>query len=442
MTSSDNEETRSRHAGLIGNFTPDTRLLVLWPGGHADVALVDGATLVLGRGMDCDLRIDAASVSRRHAEVQRRGGVITIADLGSAHGVVVGVDKLELGQRAQITWGDGVKLGDAVLVVQGAPTAAPRNNDVAASQTPNLEALTTLVAKSHLNIVLHGETGAGKEVLARKLHDLSPRAGGPFVRINCAAFPESTVDAELFGYEKGAFTGAVASKPGLIESAQGGTLLLDEVAELPPSTQAKLLRAVGNLEVLRLGSVAPRTIDVRFFAASHANLSDLATQGRFRPDLWFRLNGITLTVAPLRERRSEIAALAQGFAEELAQRSKRPNLRLDPSTISRLTAYAWPGNIRELKSTVERACAICSDDLVTERDIVAAWSLAGGPTVALAPAVPRALKDDLAMTEKKRIEEALVACHGNQTRAAELLGLSRRALVYKIEQYGLPRPRK
>lgn len=434
MTSGEDEKTRSRIAFVADAAAVHTRFVALWPGGHTEGALPDEGSVTFGRGLDCDVRLGSAAVSRRHAQLERRNGITTICDLGSAHGVTINGRRLASGEMAAVTAGSSITLGDAVLVLQ-----EPQELAGAAPALPNTQALTALVAKSNLNVILAGETGSGKEVLARKLHDESPRADKPFVRINCAAFPESTVDAELFGFEKGAFTGAAAAKPGLIESAQGGTLLLDEVADLPLGTQAKLLRAVGNLEVLRLGSVTPKTINVRFIAASHANLQEQVAQGRFRSDLWFRLNGITLTVPPLRERREEIAPLAAAFVADVARDTTRA-LRLDATAVTALMAHAWPGNIRELKTTIERACALCTTDVLTAHEVTAAFRLAG--QTIMSPIEARPLADDVAATERRRIEEALASCQGNQTRAAALLGISRRSLIYRLEQYGFARPRK
>ena len=230
-----------------------------------------------------------------------------------------------------------------------------------------LHALLERVAARSVNVLLLGETGVGKEVFAAQVHACSPRASGPFVKLNCAAFSESLIESELFGYEKGAFTGAASAKPGLIESAEGGTLFLDEVGELPLTLQAKLLRVLEDREVRRVGSTRTRCVDVRFVAATNRNLEAEIAAGRFRSDLYFRLNGFSLTIPPLRERRSEILPLAEYFLSVDAQGARRvkvPGLSLEARDA--LLAYSWPGNIRELRQAIEHAVVLCEDAVMPE----------------------------------------------------------------------------
>jgi transcriptional regulator with PAS, ATPase and Fis domain len=270
-----------------------------------------------------------------------------------------------------------------------------------------------------------GETGVGKDVRAQEIHARSARANGPLVRLNCAALGEALLESELFGHEKGAFTGATASKPGLIETAHGGTLFLDEVGEMPLATQAKLLRVVEHKEVRRLGGLEDRRVDVRLIAATNRNLAQMVEDGSFRRDLYFRLNGITIELPPLRERASEIAELAARFA------SKTP---ITPAAIERLRAYAWPGNVRELRNVIERAAVLSGVATIGPEHLV----------FDAAPPPSRAsdLTSELASVERKRIEEALAASAGNQTKAAELLGITRRALINRLNEYGFARPRR
>jgi DNA-binding NtrC family response regulator len=373
--------------------------------------------------------------------------------------------------------------------VSGLDTAEPvRPEPPANGSSASMKALRRLtekVAQSDLSALILGETGVGKEVLAETLHRQSPRSKGPFVRLHCAAFSESLLESELFGHERGAFTGADRAKPGLLETADGGTVLLDEIGELSLSTQVKLLRVLEERKVMRIGALAPRAIDVRFVAATNRDLEAEVALGRFRLDLYYRLNGMTLVIPPLRERLDEIESLARTFIEQACRRMKRsPVPALSTEALRRLQAYSWPGNIRELRNTIERALLLCGrgpigvEHLSTEkmgvtlaqptppartRDSqrsfppvnafdandststapvprVPAASLSEPPT--LPPTTPVALQDELAGLERQRILDTLEQCGGNQSRAARQLGISRGTLIARLEAYGIPRPRK
>ena len=290
------------------------------------------------------------------------------------------------------------------------------------------------VACSRLSVLIIGESGAGKEVLARRLHERSPRAAGPLVAVNAAAVCESLLESELFGYERGAFTGAVNAKAGLIESADGGTLFLDEVAELSLSAQAKLLRVLETKIVTRVGGVRPRLIDVRFVAATNQDLSAAIAAGKFREDLWFRLNGIELSVAPLRERRTEILPAARQFLSEQALRDQLPTTIITEAAERALLDHDWPGNFRELRNVVERAAVICNERRIEPADLL----LTARPNVddLDAPASDAPIEK-----ERQQIIAALSTVAGNQTRAARMLGMSRRTLITRLEFLGIARPR-
>ena len=236
-----------------------------------------------------------------------------------------------------------------------------------------LRRLIDRVAKSDISIILHGETGVGKEVLAREIHKRSDRVGKPLVGLNCAALTETLLESELFGHERGAFSGAVSTKPGLFEVAEKGTVFLDEIGEMSLTIQAKLLRVLEERQVLRVGGLSPRAIDVRFLAASHRDLEAEVGTGRFRQDLYFRLNGITLTIPALRERTGEIEGLVTSFIADAARRSKRTEgvPMMSPESMSLLMGYAWPGNIRELRNVVERAVLLCTDNVITPEHLPA-----------------------------------------------------------------------
>jgi two-component system response regulator AtoC len=350
------------------------------------------------------------------------------------------------------------------------------------------------IATGTLSVLILGETGVGKEVMAEAVHRLSPRAKAPFLRLNCAALSESLLESELFGHEKGAFTGAVQAKAGLLESAQGGTVFIDEVGELPLSLQVKLLRVIEERQVLPVGGLRTRRIDVRFVAATNRDLEAEILRGAFRQDLYFRLNGVSLVIPPLRERVGEIEGLATAFipvAAKEAGRSSEP--RLSREALRMLQRYSWPGNIRELRNVIQRAVLLCGNEITPEhlpvQKMESTFAAAPGsqPGEALGlghngpprphpPArgasgivdefsdLPTAtvrvradsgpistatqgstavqIREEMRAIERRRIQEVLEQCAGNQTRAANVLGISRRTLVNRIEAYDLPRPRK
>ncbi|MGK3994912.1 sigma-54 interaction domain-containing protein [Sorangium sp. So ce1024] len=289
------------------------------------------------------------------------------------------------------------------------------------------------VAPTPLPVLILGETGTGKEVVAEWIAGMSRHTRDRFVKVNCASLSETLVESELFGHERGAFTGAVAPREGLFEAAHEGTLFLDEVGELSPRTQAKLLRTLEYGEIVRVGSTRPRRVDVRMIAATHRDLDQMVADGEFRQDLYFRLNAVTLRIPPLRARTCEILPLAELFAARLSRRLERPAPRLTPGATSALLAHPWPGNIRELRHVIERAVVMSK----------------GGPIQAdhLMLAAPRAqaeagIRGDVRSFERDRILAALDRTRQNQTRAAELLGVSRRTLTNKLNAYGIARPRK
>jgi two-component system, NtrC family, response regulator AtoC len=287
------------------------------------------------------------------------------------------------------------------------------------------------IADSEISVLILGETGAGKEVIAELLHQLSPRAKKPLVKLNCAAIPEALIDSELFGHEKGAFTGAVADKVGLLESASGGTVFLDEIGDMPLNTQVRLLRVLEAREVMRVGALKPRPIDVRVVSATHRDLAELVTAGRFREDLYYRLNGISVIVPPLRERMLDIEPLARHFLSRV-WKSGKPELSTEALTW--LKTHDWPGNVRELRNVVERAAVLCEGTRVEPRHL---------PIERRGVRAESAnLRDEVKELERERIVRALEACNGNQRRAAVELGISRGALLRRLEQLGIPRPRK
>jgi two-component system response regulator AtoC len=301
-------------------------------------------------------------------------------------------------------------------------------------------ALADRAAASMISVLLLGETGVGKDVMAERIHRASPRAGGSFLRLNCAAFSPALLASELFGHEKGAFTGATSSRPGLLQSASGGTVFLDEVGDLPLEMQAKLLIVLERREVLPVGALRPKQLDVRFIAATNRNLPQDVEAGVFRRDLYFRLNGITIEVPPLRARVAEIEGLATQFAREAARAIGKPVPELSRELLAWLRAYAWPGNVRELRTVMERAVLLAPEGILRVQDIASAAGSAGRACAAFPVARHAVDANDNDLAERQHISSMLARCGGNQSRAAKLLGISRNTLIARIEKYGLTRP--
>ncbi len=290
------------------------------------------------------------------------------------------------------------------------------------------------VATTDSSIVIHGESGTGKELLARYIHQCSRRAEGPFIAFNCGALSEDLAASELFGYEKGAFTGAQARKVGLFEAAHGGTLFLDEVAELPMSVQIKLLRVLQEREVLRVGAVEPVKIDVRVLAASNRDLKEAADAGQLRNDLYFRLNVVTLSLPPLRDRREDIPLLAYFLLRKFAVTMDRPVKEISPEAMQRLAEYDYPGNVRELSNFIERGVALAQGEVL---DLEHLPQHLGKLTVRVFTPAMAAAPATLEAQEKEHILHALEMAKGNRSEAARMLGIDRVSLWRKLKKYGM-----
>jgi DNA-binding NtrC family response regulator len=284
-------------------------------------------------------------------------------------------------------------------------------------------------------ILITGETGTGKGLIARLLHRTSARASGPFIDVNCTAIPESLLEAELFGYEKGAFTDARSAKPGLIEAAEGGTLFLDEIGHVSGAVQAKLLKVIEERTVRRLGSVRDRVTDVWVIAATNRNLEQSVRSGEFREDLYHRLRVLEIAVPPLRERGDDVVELATHFLRAHATRYGMPVPRLSDAAIETLRRYRWPGNVRELANVLERALIMGEESVLEPGDLAIAATTEGGAGEFRVVFPPGGIV--WADLEKSLIEQALAQSGGNQVRAAKLLGLSRDALRYRMEKHGV-----
>jgi DNA-binding NtrC family response regulator len=572
------EQTASRLArfGDDAGGPGSAYLLVVDNDSSSIFHLPHSGAVVIGRGNDVELKVQHASVSRRHATIRIDDGMLRIADLGSHNGTRVNGELIA--DSHTLASGDVATVGDVVLVVhfstpavvaraayaeagwrrrlaeelvraitfkrslgvvaiQGAPAAALSANlrliDVigtgedgqvllllpevdrdqareiagnavalapgargglamcptdacdadtillaarsaarraeagqvaeAAETATNIElgsrhvlvsdpamtrvfALLERLAVSELPVLITGETGVGKENAAYAVHHWSKRTG-PFIAVNCAALgPESLVDAELFGYEKGAFTGATAAKPGLFESAAGGTVFLDEVGELPLAIQAKLLRALEVKRITRLGETRERAIDVRLVAATNRSLEDEVKASGFRQDLYFRLSGATVILPPLRDRRTEIPLLARAFLADACARGGRDQMNITAAAMQVLLTYGWPGNVRELKNTMEYVMAAAPDDNVEPIDLPERLGGSAAPPTAAAVTGDvvadgktqfRAIADELKELERRRMAEALAASGGVKTRAAQLIDMPIRTFTLKLKQYKL-----
>lgn len=336
---------------------------------------------------------------------------------------------------------------DLIAAMLQAVAADPDRPVVQDAAMAGLLARAEQVARADASVLITGESGTGKEVLARHIHAASRRARGPFVALNCAALPEALLESELFGHEKGAFSGAVAARKGKFEQAEGGTLLLDEIGEMDPRLQAKILRAIQEREIDRLGGSAPVKVDVRILAATHRDLAAEVARGRFREDLYFRLAVVRLRIPALRERQGDILPLARHFARRYARANGLPERGLSPEAERVLLAHAWPGNVRELENTLHRAVLLAEGHAIGAEaiDLLEAAPPPPEPTAVPAVAAPvaAAAPPPVAALVGRRVEEVerdliletLSHCLGNRTRAAEMLGISIRTLRNKLHEY-------
>jgi DNA-binding NtrC family response regulator len=310
------------------------------------------------------------------------------------------------------------------------------------AESPALRAAVELarrVAPTRSTVLLTGETGTGKEVMAGLIHRLSPRAEGPLVKVNCAALPETLLESELFGHERGAFTGADRQRIGRFEQASGGTLFLDEVGDMSPATQAKLLRVLQDQEFHRLGGTRVLRTDARILAATNQDLPERIRESRFREDLYFRLNVIEIRLPPLRERPEDLVALAHGFLRRFARELDRPVRGFTTGALERLRAHRWPGNVRELHNAIERAVLMCEGARIRTRDLVTSGSALDADPGPWCPDLPPE-GVDLREVERGLVLEALRRADWVQKDAASLLGISRRKLNYMVQRMGITHP--
>ncbi|HZU99929.1 MAG TPA: sigma 54-interacting transcriptional regulator [Planctomycetota bacterium] len=434
--------------------------------------LPESGALSIGRGPESNVFVPHPTVSRNHA-LLHVGAEILLEDRGSANGTAVNNVRISEGKPVPVSPSDVIRIGQVHMFLQrewesgkAADAHDTHRSQLAAAEEPTSDALlidgnkivvkaeamqkvfslVSRVATTNVSVLILGETGTGKEIIAHAIHSQSQRARGPFVGLNCAALAEPLLESELFGHEKGAFTGAHETKAGLFEKAQGGTLFLDEVGDMSLAIQAKLLRVFEERRVLRLGSLTPRPIDVRFVTATNRNLGEEVKAGRFRKDFYFRMSGVTLQVPPLRDRASEINPLARLFIHKASKEFERAAPpELSNEALDRLLGYTWPGNIRELRNVIERAVLLCDDGLIRPEHlnlqaIEESRSAAFAETsnmVQQKGGEPASFADEVESLERRRFTEALGRCDGNQKRAAELLGIPRRTFVRKLKLHGL-----
>jgi len=322
-----------------------------------------------------------------------------------------------------------------------APARAEKRSEDIVGQSPairNVVERAIHIAKASADVLVQAESGTGKEMLARLIHQNSNRSKGPFIAVNCIGFPETLLESELFGHVRGAFTGAMNSRQGRFELANGGTLLLDEIGELPLNLQPKLLRVLQERQVDRLGDTRSVSIDVRVIATTNRNLMDLVREGKFRADLYYRLNVVPLRLPPVRERREDIASLAEHFVRKHASAGQRP--KLSPELVQRLAQYDWPGNVRELENFMRRLLAMSTSpvlgvELLEETELDQAELVAAAAVAA--PMMSREAGRSLRDVERQLFEETLRASGGNRTKTAQMLGISVRTVRNKINEYGL-----
>ena len=297
-----------------------------------------------------------------------------------------------------------------------------------------------LVAPSKATILIEGETGAGKELIAQAIHQASPRARAPFVAVHCAALPPTLLESELFGHERGAFTGATERRIGRFEAADGGTLFLDEISEISPTTQVKLLRFLETKAIERIGGMKLIQLDVRLVAATNKNPEQMVKDGTLREDLFFRLNVVRITMPPLRERAEDVPLLLDYYMKLFSEENNVPPLTIEPGAMRHLQAYAWPGNIRELRNFVENAVVLRRGGRLTEFDLEPKFrggAVPAGPASTAAAPVPETMANPLSVeeNEKRLLREALIKARGNRTKAAQFMGISRRTLHRKLAQW-------
>lgn len=437
---------------------PRVAVVVEAQGGLRVAFLQPGVPLVVGRDRPAGLRIHEDTLSRKHARFSLlEGARVLVEDLRSTNGTWRHGEQI---RQAELEPGDSLQLGALRASIQAfgesaahAVPPAPSGDDepIAGKAMKEVLAMVTRAAAVRLSVILHGETGTGKEVLASMLHARGPRRAQPMICMNCGSIPVTLVESVLFGYEKGSFTGADQRKIGMFEEANHGTLFLDEVGELPPSPQAALLRVLETGRLRRVGAAREIAVDVRIVAATHRDLKAMVREGRFRQDLYQRLAGMVIEVPPLRERTDEIEPLCRRFLREANAANKRKVRGIGEEAMELLLRYSWPGNVRELKLAIEYAVALADareirPEHLPEAVRTGSTSLRPPPASVPAPLPPGgdgpsagggSFKNQIKALEERLIRDALQRTGWNKAKAARELGIPLRTLANKIKALGL-----
>ncbi|MFP2958967.1 sigma 54-interacting transcriptional regulator [Myxococcus sp. 1LA] len=398
-----------------------------------------GEGFTAGKDAACDLVLQDRFASSRHLKVSRRDGVFHVVDLRSTNGTWLGPVRIF---EAEVTLPTVLRVGETELVLEPAAPATrkePTSFHGIIGSDPSVRQLSELierVAPSSAAVTILGESGTGKELVARAIHACSQRANRPLVPVNCAAISKELIESELFGHEKGSFTGAMGARKGAFEEADGGTLFLDEIGELPLDLQAKLLRALEGGEIKRVGASRPQTVDVRVVAATNRDLMAAAREGRFREDLYYRLCVIPLHLPPLRSRKADLGSLAEHFVRTYAPRGQ--TVRFTPAALERLQHHAWPGNIRELRNVVHRALLLRKGPLIDAGDITFDQEMNRETGIAVPELPPgMTLEQMLEKLERQIVEAALRRYNNNRERVARELGVARSTLFKRLKDWGL-----
>lgn len=425
-------ERMSVASSAAANVAEATQLL---DSGRFDLCLTD-MNLPDGNGMEII----------RHIQRQHAGMPVAVI---TAHGSMeAAVDALKAGAFDFVS--KPLKLDDlrnivtTALKVSGRDTASPakkngNSRELLGDSKPmqRIRAMVGKLARSQAPVYISGESGTGKELVARLIHEQGPRANAPFIAVNCGAIPAELMESELFGHQKGSFTGAHSDKEGLFQAANGGTLFLDEVADLPKDMQVKLLRAIQEKAIRPVGGRQELRVDVRFLSATHKDLANMVDNGDFRQDLFYRLNVIEINVPPLRERVGDIALLAEFFLTALCERMQISPVDIEPEALDYLLTYSFPGNVRELENVLERALTLCDENTISTADLVLRETTNNSANSASFSPGAEGLDDYVERVEREAIQSALERTKGNKTAAAKLMGISFRSLRYKLDKLGL-----
>ncbi|WP_342380900.1 sigma 54-interacting transcriptional regulator [Myxococcus stipitatus] len=408
---------------------------------NESVHRLTGDSFTAGKDAGCDLVLQDRFASSRHLKVTRREGVFHVVDLRSTNGTWLGPVRVF---EAEVTLPTTLRVGETELVLEQAVSGAKKEttsfhgiigNDMAVR---NLAEVIERVAPSTAAVTILGESGTGKELVARAIHQCSQRANRPLIPVNCAAISKELIESELFGHEKGSFTGAANARKGAFEEADGGTLFLDEIGELPLDLQAKLLRALESGEIKRVGASRPMHVDVRVVAATNLDLLAAAREGKFREDLYYRLCVIPLHLPPLRSRKTDLASLAEHFVKLYAPRGQ--TVRFTASALDRLQGHGWPGNIRELRNVVHRALLMRKGPSIDASDLTFDQEMNKETGIAVPELPPgMTLEQMLEKLERQIVEAALRRFNNNRERVARELGVARSTLFKRLKDWGLTR---